>query len=406
MHWGIITKHNFSSLEKVPRKRWDPLALSPITLDEFGRKIVLTKSYGHYSYISPVRPARQAPFSSVTPLQMNKLRSVETIEAFKPIVEGHHIYSEVDPDLLIGDAHAIIICNGKEKLDPPFSVEPKVYKNLHGDAVTIVNKFPAMVRYIEAELVEYIEKNMPLHAKMARGVNTLTIPTQYYKRLEDVPTKVLAEIFQSMITAMLMVKEEANARGIKVIPTAPFFDIGKEVSGNLQRIHGQVYMDLAEDGHGSRMESILKAFEKMRDENTCELCTSTHDNGKRLVYDNDSWRFFTSGSPIRNYHLRFTPKEHIENFTDLKPKQLTDLADALRLIFTVLNELKVNTNRNLIFHTKPFGYTNAYFHVFGDILPHEFVGGAELMEDMMVVRINPADVARELRNQIKEHHSG
>ncbi len=42
---------------------------------------------------------------------------------------------------------------------------------------------------------------------MARGVNTLTIPTQYYKYLEDVPTKTLAEIFQSMVTVM----EEANS---------------------------------------------------------------------------------------------------------------------------------------------------------------------------------------------------
>ena len=69
-----------------------------------------------------------------------------------------------------GDAHAIILCNGKEKLDPPFSVEPKVYKNLHGDAVTMVNKFPAMVRCIEAELVEYIEKNMPLHEPLEDAV--------------------------------------------------------------------------------------------------------------------------------------------------------------------------------------------------------------------------------------------
>ncbi len=50
------------------------------------------------------------------------------------IVEGHHIYFKVNPGLLICDAYAIILCNTNEKLDPPFSVEPKVYKSLHGDA--------------------------------------------------------------------------------------------------------------------------------------------------------------------------------------------------------------------------------------------------------------------------------
>ena len=402
MYWGIISKHNFSSLEKIPRKRWDPLVLSPITLDEFGHKVVLKKSYGHFSYISPVRPARQQPFSSVSPLQVDKTRSVETVEIFKPIVEGRHIYSEVEPDKKIGDAHAIVVCNSTEQIDEPFSVEPKVYKNLHGDAMTLINKFPAMVRCIDEELVDYIEKNMPLHAKMARGVNLLTIPAQFYRRLEDMPTSVLADMLQSLITGISSVKEAANARGINLIPTSPFFNIGKHTAGHLQRIHAQAYMDLNEDGHGSRMESILKAFEKMKADKNCNLCNSTHDNGKRLVYQNDSWIFFTSGSPVRNYHLRFTTHEHIEDFTGLTRQHLEDLASALKVIFTVLNELKVNTNRNIIINTKPFGHTKTYFHVFGDLLPHEDVGGAELGDDFRVVRISPLDVARELRLQIRE----
>jgi UDPglucose--hexose-1-phosphate uridylyltransferase len=402
MHWGIVSKHNFSSLEKIPRKRWDPLVLSPIVLDEFGHKIVLSKSYGHYSYISPVRPARQMPFSAVSPLQVDKSRSVETLEVFKPIVEGRHIYSEVEPEKKIGDAHAIVVCNSTEQIDDPFSVEPKVYKNLHGDAITMINKFPAMVRCVDEELVDYIEKNMPLNAKMARGVNLLTIPTQFYRRLEDMPVSVLADIFQSQISGITAVKEAANARGIKLIPTSPFFNIGKKTAGHLQRLHAQVYMDLNEDGHSSRMESILKAFEKMKEDSNCNLCHSTHDNGKRLVYQNDSWVFFASGSPVRNYHLRFTTHEHIEDVIELSRQQLEDLASALNVIFTVMNELKVNTNRNIIIYTKPFGHTNAYFHVFGEILPHEDIGGAELADDFRVVRISPLDVARELRLQIRE----
>ena len=169
MYWGIVSKHNFSSIEKIPRKRWDPLVLSPITLDEFGHKVVLTKSYGHYSYISPTRPVHPQSSSPISPLNVDKTRSIETVEVFKPIVEGRHAFSEVEADKKIGDAHAIVVCNDTERIDDPFSVEPKVYKSLLGDAVTMINKFPAMVRCIDDDLVDYIENNMPLHAKMARG---------------------------------------------------------------------------------------------------------------------------------------------------------------------------------------------------------------------------------------------
>ena len=121
------------------------------------------------------------------------------------------------------------------------------------------------------------------------------------------PERVLANMFQSLILGIASVRDAANARGIKLIPTAPFFNLNKHTPGHLQRILGQAYMDLNEDGHGSRMESILKTFERMKEQNNCNLCHSTHDNGRRVVYENDSWVFFTSGLPVRNYHLRFAP---------------------------------------------------------------------------------------------------
>ena len=112
------------------------------------------------------------------------------------------------------------------------------------------------------------------------------------------------------------------------------------------------------------------------------------------------WTFFATGSPIRNYHLRFHPKEHLRRFTQLKINQIQDLAKALKLIFFALDTLEINRNRNILFNCCPYGY-DANFHIFGDIIPHEIIGGAEMADDMRVARKLPEDVANEIRNVIQ-----
>ncbi len=69
-----------------------------------------------------------------------------------------------------------------------------------------------------------------------------------------------------------------------------------------------------------------------------------------------------------------------------------------------LDDLGVSPDRNIIWNTRPYGYQND-FHIFGDILPHEFIGGAEMAEDMRVARISPWTVAEDLRKIIQEKYS-
>ena len=203
-----------------------------------------------------------------------------------------------------------------------------------------------------------------------------------------------------MITAVKATTDYASHHlKISAIPISPFINVGRMAGGSLKRIHIQVFMDLDQDGHGTRTESLLKSFEWMREKNQCHLCKSTHRN--RLILENEDWILFATGSPIRNYHLRFTTKKHIQEITQLNEKQLRSLASILRTIFAAMDELDINSNRNIIWNTRPFGYETD-FHIFGDIFPFEFIGGAEMADDMRVVRLSPLDVAKNLRNVILE----
>jgi UDPglucose--hexose-1-phosphate uridylyltransferase len=83
----------------------------------------------------------------------------------------------------------------------------------------------------------------------------------------------------------------------------------------------------------------------------------------------------------------------------LKINQLADFAKALKIIFKALDDLDIEKNRNILFNDCPYGY-DADFHVFGDIIPHEIIGGAEMAEEMRVARKLPEEAAEEIRKVI------
>ena len=79
--------------------------------------------------------------------------------------------------------------------------------------------------------------------------------------------------------------------------------------------------------------------------------------------------------------------------------KLGDLAKSLKAIFDALDKISVDKNRNILFTCVPYGY-DADFHMFGDIIPHEIIGGAEMADDMRVARKSPNEVAEEIRSAI------
>lgn len=410
MHYGIINRYNYSqdNLYNVPVKRWDPLAFNYEVNPKYAIYSYIT---GHYSYISPVRSARpsdrKADIEPVDPPELIgrippiNWNSETPIDLFEPMLNGKHYIINDSSQM----AYSIILNDGTKQLDSPFSNKPRVYSNLTENAITMINKFPAMARVVDSEiqakLAESLYQEDP-NGKLAFGICTVTIPKKYYTRLQDMTGDDLTDLFLALQTAIrLCIRASIEEKGIHSIPISPFFNIGKLVGGSMRRIHSQVYFDLSQDGHGSRMELMLKTFAKMSEHHKCHLCHSGHGHQNRTILENDYWVIFATGSPVRNYHLRFSPRSHIPHIGQISKIEFQALADLLRIIFKAMDVLGVNPNRNLILNTRPYGYDND-FHFFGDILPHEFIGGAEMADDMRVVRLSPLTVANQFRSVIKE----
>jgi len=382
MHWGIINKYNFDpeKIEFIPRKRWDPLTSVEIKLfNEISREFIpIGKRRGHFSYISPVRGLR--------PTQI-KTDIKKRLDVFKNIIEGKD--------------YAIFISTENKNLDSPFSTHPIMMEIEDAKSVTIINRFPAMVRYIEEEIEPIIRKKVETDpfTKIAYGINLVTFPVNYTETLSDIHFQDLVEMIKSLNNAIEYSVNEAKKRKITLIPVYPFFNIGYLAGGSQPRLHAQVYIDLNMDGHGPFMESILQSFEEQRKRGICHLCTSRHTD--RIVYENNTWLIWATSSPRRNFHLRLATKRHIERITDLDNNEIEGLADALIISSKALDAVGISADRNIIIYSNPYGYSS-YFHLFIDILPFERLGGIELLDSTRVARYSPRDVAEELRKTIKQ----
>ncbi|MFX1456170.1 MAG: hypothetical protein ACFFDB_12420 [Promethearchaeota archaeon] len=408
MEWGIINKENWrgKTTFDLPIKRWDPLSTVKITSEDFGLRKERPRYYGHYSYISPIRGTRpkgfktkeeEKEFYDCSKKAMKKHRDV-----FSSITEGKRVFDVWGRAL--GDGYTIIICQDEMRRDNPFLETPHQIEKIPETrkAVTLINRYPSMARIVHPEVEREIEEKLPSKLKLSKGINLVTISRDFYPSMcfKLIPTEVLVGIFLSMKATILYCVEEAINRDYYDIPCMPFFNIGRKVGGSQPRLHSQTYIDLNMDGHGSRLEGYLEAFKEMGD--NCHLCQTTHGGTDRIILNTEFWTFYNTGSPVRNYHIRFHPTEHLRRFSQLKVNQIEDLAYSLKIIFQALDDLGIDKNRNILFNSCPFGY-DANFHLFADIIPHETIGGAEMADDMRVARKLPHLAAAEIRESLVKY---
>ncbi|TFF88904.1 MAG: hypothetical protein EU549_02150 [Promethearchaeota archaeon] len=385
-HWGIINEHNFDGdFSKIPIKKWDPLASTPIDVN---KDYFYKEFFGNYSYISIIRGDRPKDNKEKFEDEENKN---DKIDVFKPVIDGKNYYDQNNK--LIGEGYSITITDGIKEEEDPFSNVPRL-KKVTNDAFTIINRYPAMMRVIDESIIKQINSSgfLDKYSKVARGVNLVSVISNFYNEIVKIPTNQLADLFQSMGAAINYVITEAKNQGFKIIPISPFINHGKMVGGSIQRLHSQVYVDLNEDGHGHRMQAVLKSFEHIEN-SECFLCS--HNNLGKIIYQN-SWKLFVADSPIRNHHLRLAPLSHVRNLFNIKKRKLfLDLADIVKKTFKAMDKLSINKSRNIIFNVKPYGY-NLDYHLFADIIPFEYIGGAEMSDSMRVCKVSPDKFAEKM----------
>jgi len=387
-HWGIFTSGNFDIngidedgipfIKKVPVKVWDHY--HPIEIKENGTIYKLNKLTGRYVLKSFIRSQRNHEVSVGE-------------DILKNIIEGK------DPFILIATEHRGFRDNVFSKSIGNQNIEDV-------QSATILNRFPAFVRLMEPEIETQVKEKIETTSKhLAKGVCLVSFPTQFYEHLREMQTEHLYSVLKSAKNAVIASVEAAHDANIRYMPTSMFINTDKDTGRSLRRFHVQIYIDMTQDGHDSLTEAKLKAFEYHMENGGCHYCRRIElldtkdgrDFSKRLVYRNDNWMLWVSDVPIVSYHLKFAPTSHIIDVSELDDFHMRDLADLLITADNIQQDYNLIQGKHICINQRPFDY-NSQFHLYGDILPNDNVGGYEKMGDSKVDTKPPAEyIAAALR---------
>ncbi|MFW6272584.1 MAG: hypothetical protein ACOC2U_02240 [bacterium] len=388
MHWGNINTSNYyDNINAVPLKVWDRLQsmINPLS----------DKLLGLYGINSAVRGDKPIEIKTNMDFSMQ---------------------NDILGQILNGNEPGIILSVGKKTVSNPFSESPYYAEVLEDDTgVTLINRYPSYARNVSLQIEEVLEQNNMINhfTHVAKGLCLVSYPTNYYTQIEDIPHKELTKTLESLQIATSKTIDEAIMKGIEYIPLRVFVNTGPLSGRSLSRAHIQTYIDTTEDGHDTRTEARIKAYEHDSLQGYgCPICKRADDTirlenepdkgdfGNKLVYENDSWCVWIPGCPEHNYQIRFGPKEHKKDITELNSEEINGLSDVLIKVSNGLNELGIERDRNILFHQLPAGYTS-FFHMYGDIIPFDNIGGIERMEHMRVNKTSIPEYVEQMKEVLR-----
>lgn len=145
-----------------------------------------------------------------------------------------------------------------------------------------------------------------------------------------------------------------------------------------------------------------EAFLNMAEKGRCPLCLVTTD--PLIIVEEESFRAFSPPTPRFPHETWIAPVHHEPAFTNLKDKEIDDLAALFRKVLSALAKLSSRGKEsspfdyNLVLHTEPLNDESGTFHTHIEILPrYEALAGFEIGSGLMVNPIVPQQSVSELR---------
>jgi len=381
----------------MPLERFDPFRT---VVNEFNTKV------GHVTQFSPIRGKR--PFEHDESDEEEICAQSPKDDSFCRVVKG--------------ELPAVILSKDDKIVEHSLSVNSTKGNLQDSTAISIVNLFTPMARvlYDNAQQIDSV-KNKSV------GIGIVHLLTSHYDVLSEVPIK---EAVKLLTTTQLVhknsikdLKEKYNTEKLTVLH---FFNIGEESGASICHLHSQTYIYANDIGHGWTSLGFLSVpgFHKKfkNDENYCLACEVAKNGSnvvdpinqellvkERIVFENDEWKVLTAFSPERDGQLRLIPKRHVAQFVELDQKQIFGLGEALVTANKALDNfvrmanpsMNLLQDRNILFRQDNVGY-NSGMHLMIDIIPIQRIGGAEIMETYRIATMFPEDVAKIMRESLKE----
>lgn len=186
-----------------------------------------------------------------------------------------------------------------------------------------------------------------------------------------------------------------------------FENRGRAIGVTLDHPHGQLYaFSFIPQKIQAELNSAKHFMEKRKACLFCKILEKERADGRRIVYDNQSFTAFIPFSATWPYGVHIYANRHIQNILDLTDQEKKDFASILKIIRAKYDALfGFKLPYTMIFHQSPTdGADYPYYHFHIEFYPvhraekkTKFLAGVELGTNAFINPTNPEEKAKELR---------
>ncbi len=264
-----------------------------------------------------------------------------------------------------------------------------VYKNKDDWFLQIIpNKYPA-VGHGECSLI--LKKGL-YKSRSGSGFHELVILKDHNRYLAEYSASEIKKILMAYRERYLGLAKDKCAQYISI-----FHNHGKEAGSTVPHLHSQILAlpivppDVSHSINGSR-----RYFHEYKKCIHCEILRQEIKEKKRVIYENKDMIVIVPFASKANFETRIFPKKHSAYFEETKDEELMSFAEAMKFVFSGINEKLKDPAFNFFIHTAPTGKSNDYnhYHWHMEILPKfETTGSVELGTGLNIISVAPEKAA-------------
>lgn len=294
--------------------------------------------------------------------------------------------------------------NGRNKnvvkpKDCPFCqkevIDTAVFRSLRPDgswvAVSIPNKYPAFTE--RKSLNE--RKEGPNRIMDGHGFHEVVITHDHEKPMALLPQEEIENVIDVYQSRYLALMDKEFIKYISI-----FHNHGEEVGASVAHPHSQMIaipvidpglkrsIDGAEDFYGSHGKCVY-----------CEMIEWEKKDGRRVIYENEKFIVLCPFASQISFEIRIYPKEHSPYFEQIKGKEKSLFADALKVALKKMHKALKDPAHNFYIRTSPCdGAKYDYYHWHLNILPKTAIwSGFELGTGIEISTLEPEKAAEFLK---------
>jgi len=267
-------------------------------------------------------------------------------------------------------------CPGNEKLTP--KEIGRIEENGKWKIRWFLNKFPFVLKHGNPML----KKKGIFEYGSSYGYHEIIVETPNHKKqFADHSVKDIVDVLR---VSSNRISELSKKKGIKYV--AVFKNYGPDAGTSLIHSH----MQLA--AYNKIPTLVEEEAKKSIKGGKCLYCPIIKQEwkSKRAVFQNNSFVSFAPFASRFNYEAWIFPKKHYNSITEMPKKEIMDLADMMKKIFSRLAAF--NPSYNFFLHYAPKG-RKLHFHI--EITPRIATwGGFEMQTGEIVNSVKPEEAAK------------